>query len=468
MSKGRFLKAATTLGLCAALLLPSLGLAAKKAPKGIPGPAKRELTTELDSMVGHNGTHVPGLGVEIYKNGKKAYSHFAGHRYFAEKPGQEDLPVTSKTRFRAASVSKMFTGFTIMQLVDEGKLKLDEDVSDLLGFKLRNPNYPETPITVRMLLSHTSSLRDGKLYAIPPQDSVQEFFTEKGKFYENGDHFAPPGQAPGKYFKYSNINYGLLGTIIEKVTGERFDKYQKSHILKQLDIKADYTPGNLSKGEFRNLGVIYQKNNQGKWNENGPWIPQIDDYQGKQPPKDQVKVQNPDHRDLDAFYDLKDYVPGTNATIFSPQGGLRLNCDELGHALEMLINGGKYKGKQIIRPGLLKEMMTPQWTYDPKNPNGSTYGGTIEAYGLSLYPIYGNSTSRVVKDHELNLWGHTGEAYGLLSGLFLIPGTKDGFVYMMNGEAVAEDDDPRSAGKFSGNYIWEENIMDTICRNAFF
>lgn len=466
MHKGRFMKAAV-LGLCAALLLPSVCLAAK-GKKGIPGPARKQLTRELDAMVGHNGTHVPGLGVEVYKNGKKAYTHFAGHRYFAEKPGQKDLPITGKTRFRAASVSKMFTAFTIMQLVDEGKLTLDEDVSSLLGFPLRNPHYPDTPITVRMLLSHTSSLRDGKLYAIPPADSVQEFFTEKGKFYEDGDHFAPLGQAPGKYFKYSNINYGLLGTIIEKVTGQRFDKYQKSHILKQLGIRADYNPGNLSKGEFRDLGVIYQKNRQGKWDENGPWIPQIDDYQGKQPPRDQVKVQNPDHRELDAFYDLKDYVPGTNATIFSPQGGLRISYDELGHALEMLVNGGRYKGKQIIRPGLLKEMMTPQWTYDPKASNGSTYGGTILAYGLGLYPIYGNSTSRVVKDHELDLWGHTGEAYGLLSGVFLVPGTKDGFVYMMNGEALAEDDDPRSAGRFSGNYVWEENIMDTICRNAFF
>ena len=73
-----------------------------------------------------------------------------------------------------------------------------------------------------------------------------------------------------------------------------------------------------------------------------------------------------------------------------------------------------------------------------------------------------------MKDHELDLVGHTGEAYGLLSGVFMIPGTKNGFIYMMNGEALAEDDDPRSAGKYSGNYVWEENIMDAICRNAFF
>jgi hypothetical protein len=66
------------------------------------------------------------------------------------------------------------------------------------------------------------------------------------------------------------------------------------------------------------------------------------------------------------------------------------------------------------------------------------------------------------------LVGHTGEAYGELSGVFFDSKTKNGFIYMMNGEAVAEDDDPRSAGRFSGNYIWEENIMNAISENAFF
>ena len=61
-----------------------------------------------------------------------------------------------------------------------------------------------------------------------PRNTPSGNFVKDGKFYENGDHFAPAGQAPREYFKYSNINYGLLGTIIEKVTGERFDLYQKS------------------------------------------------------------------------------------------------------------------------------------------------------------------------------------------------------------------------------------------------
>lgn len=343
------------LGLCAAVLLPAQGVLAKKPWRPRKPGTFPPGWTPWWAMT---GPMCPGWGWKCTKR-KESLHPFCRPPVFCGKPGQKDLPVTADTRFRAASVSKMFTGFTIMQLVDDGKIRLDQDVSEILGFPLRNPNYPDTPITVRMLLSHTSSLRDGKLYAIPPEYSVREFFVKDGKFYENGDHFAPAGQAPREYFKYSNINYGLLGTIIEKVTGERFDLYQKKHILKDLDIKADYTVGNLSKSAFRDLGVIYQKNNNGKWDEKGPWIPQIDDYQGKQPPKDQVKVQNPDHRDLDAFYSLKDYQPGTNATFFSPQGGLRISYDELGHALQMILNNGKYKGKQVLRPGALREMMTP-------------------------------------------------------------------------------------------------------------
>lgn len=421
-----------------------------------------KLTTELKSMLGDNGTKVPGLGTIIYVKGKPIYKQFLGSRYIDNTNRKKDLPVTEDTRFRVASVSKQFTSYTIMQLVEQGKLKLDGDVSDYLGFMLRNPAYPNTPITVRMLMSHTSSLRDGSIYAIAPPLSVKEFFTPQGQYWEEGKHFAPASEAPGEYFKYSNLNYGLLGTIIEKITGERFDLYQKEHIFKDLAIKADYTVGNFTPQEFKKLGAIYQKNKNGVWQENGPWIAQIDDYQGKQPQADMVYVQNPDHRETDKWCSLQDYKPGTNATIFSPQGGLRISYRELGHTLEFLLHQGKFRGKQVLSPQSLQEVMKVHWQYNKDNNNGNTYGGTLENYGLGLFRIVGNSTSRVCKNREVNLIGHTGEAYGLLSGIFIQPETQSGFIYMMNGEAVAEDDDPRSAGKFSGNYIWEENIMNAL------
>ena len=425
--------------------------------------AEAQLTKRLDAMLGDTGTKVPGLGVVLYRNGQEVYSHFIGSRRFLTQDGTAAEPITRDTRFRIASVSKQFTIFTLMQLVEAEKLRLDDDVSRYLGFSLRNPAHPDTPITVRMLASHTSSLRDGKVYSIPPSVNVREFFTPEGRYYENGDHFAPTEEGPGSYFCYANINYGLLGTIIEAVTGERFDRYQKKHILKELDTHADYVPGNLAKRDFAKLGTIYQKKDEsGHWNEFGRWYGKADDYGGQQPKKEFIYLQNPYAEDIQGWFPLKDYVPGTNATMLSPQGGLRISYEELTHCLEMLMNGGSYHGRQILSPTSIAEMLRPQWQYDAAQKNGSTGGGTLLSYGLGEVQIAGNSTSRVNRAHEVDLVGHNGEAFGLLSGVFFRPGTKDGFVYIMNGEAVAEDDDPRSAGTFSGNYIWEEEIMDAL------
>ena len=87
-------------------------------------------------------------------------------------------------------------------------------------------------------------------------------------------------EVPRQYFTYCNLNYGLLGTVIEAVTGQRFDDYQKAHILKDLDCRGDYVPGNLPQAEFEKLGTIYGKDDEG-----GSWQGQIDDFEGRQPEK---------------------------------------------------------------------------------------------------------------------------------------------------------------------------------------
>lgn len=430
--------------------------------------AKAELDQELSQMIGGTGTKVPGLGVIVFRDGKEVYSNFQGKAVIDEQQPSKSKPFARDSRFRIASVSKMFTVFTVMQLAEQGKLDLDADVSKYLGFELRNPNYQQQPITIRMLASHTSSLRDDKIYSIPPEMSLQEFFKPTGKFYVNGGHFAPKGEEPGKFFKYCNLNYGVLGTVIEKVTGERFDLYQKKHILKQLDIHADYVPGNFSRKEFAKLGTVYQKKDAaGKWDENGPWRGTQDEYKDGQPKANTIALQNPYNEDYQMTYSLKGYVPGTNATAFSPAGGLRISCEELSHALEMLLNNGSYRGKQVLSPESVQAMFKREWIYDEAKKNGSNYGGTVLSYGLGIYQMDGNSTARFSRDGKIDLAGHTGEAFGLLSMLAIRPGTKDGFVYIMNGEAVEEDEDDRSAGKFSNNYIWEETVGDAICRNVF-
>lgn len=409
------------------------------------------------AMIGDDGIKVPGLGVIVFRDGAEIFSAFHGRRELTT-----GKPVTRHTRFRAASVSKMFTIFSIMQLVEQGKLNLDEDAGKYLGFELRNPATPQKKITVRMLAAHTSSLRDGKIYSIPPKFSVEDFFSPHGKFFEDGAHFAPPEEKIGEYFTYSNLNYGLLGTVIECVTGRRFDLYQRENIFRQLDICADYLPGNLEPREFDLLGTVYQKKNaHGLWDEHGAWFGKVDDFAGVQPPPETVQLQNPYAENFQGEYSLRNYQVGTNATIFSPQGGLRISFDELANTLEMMMNSGFFRGRRVLCRESLSEMFKPHWIYDGKN--GQPYGGTILNYGLGFYFIDGTSGARLCREHVINLVGHTGAAFGLLSGIFFRPNTRDGFVYMLNGQTIAEDEDPRSRGEFSNNYIWEEKISDSVC-----
>ena len=214
---------------------------------------------------------------------------------------------------------------------------------------------------------------------------------------------------------------------------------------------ADYVPDNLSREAFSNLGTLYRRQKaDGKWDENAPWRSIADDYSEQRIIKDTIFIES-------ERYSLKGYVPGTDATSIAPQGGLRISFAELGHALEMLMNGGTYHGRQVLQPTSVAEIFRPRWIYDPVAKNGETYDGTMLAYGLGLYPVYGDSTGRVCRDHVINLVGHTG-------GMFFRPGTRDGFLYAINGLGIEPDEDPRSVGKFSGNYIWEEKIMDAVCR----
>lgn len=335
---------------------------------------------------------VTGAGVIVYRGGAEVYADFFGRRSV-----KKNKPVTRETRFRAASVSKLFTIFTIMQLVERGEINLDADAGEYLGFKIGAEK-----ITVRMLASHTSGLRDGKIYSIPPSYSVEEFFKRDGKFFESGAHFGE------RIFNYCNLNYGLLGTIIEAVTGVRFDIYQRENIFSQLDIRADYVVGNFSATDFENLGAIYL---------NGKATDEFD----AQPERDTIALQNPYAENFSGVYSLKNYRAGTNATIFSPQGGLRISFAELANTLEMLMNGGEFRGRRILSAESVAEIFKSNWLYD--GANGDTCGGEMLNYGLGSYKIAGGFA------------GHAGEAFGMLSGIFFRDNS--GFVYMMNGEDFA-------------------------------
>ncbi|MBR6013797.1 MAG: serine hydrolase [Selenomonadaceae bacterium] len=282
---------------------------------------------------------------------------------------------------------------------------------------------------------------------------MEEFFKTDGIAYENGKHFA----TEKNFFQYSNLNYGILGTVIEKVSGERFDKFIKKNILEPMNIHADYVVGNLSKKNFENLGTLYNQ-------ENGKWFATKDNF-SEQPKKDFADIWTK-YVDEEKFQSLENYKIGTNATVFNPAGSLRISFEELGNCLEMIMNGGTFRGKKIISKNSVDEMCKKQWIFDENLKNGDTYE-VMFSYGLGLYQIDGKSPARLCKNFDIDLIGHSGEAYGMISGLYFTPKTKNGVIFMINGVGVEPGVDEKSFGKFGNGFIWEEEIMNPILENIF-
>src|SRR5947199_4875281 len=109
---------------------------------------------------------------------------------------------------RVASVSKMVTAIGVMKLVDQGRLDLNRDVSDYLGWRLRNPNFPDRQITPAMLLAHTSSVREhDDDYVLPLGQTLQQALGDR----RNWDATHGPGDG---YFAYVNFNYPIIGSVI--------------------------------------------------------------------------------------------------------------------------------------------------------------------------------------------------------------------------------------------------------------
>ena len=170
--------------LCLSILLALLGGCA---------PVQRPLDRQLRSIVGDPQAPLASLAVVIVADDAIIYESYWGQRSIDEADPRRSQPVTPATKFRVASISKLVTALGAMQLVEQGKLELDADVGKYLGFALRNPSYPKRPITARMLLSHTSSLRDAGFYNLPPPYTLQDMFVPGGAYYANGAHFARPG-----------------------------------------------------------------------------------------------------------------------------------------------------------------------------------------------------------------------------------------------------------------------------------
>ncbi|MGE4276774.1 MAG: serine hydrolase [Lawsonibacter sp.] len=429
--------------------------------------AEDPVAEDLNAILNDAAAPITGYAVMAYRDGQLTYQRTGGSRYLDQQDPANNLPLELNSRYRTASISKIFTTIGAMRLVEQGKLDLDEDISTYLGFVVRNPNFPDIAITPRMLLSHTSSLRDGSIYSIPPEYGIKEFFSPDGKYWLNGEHFASTEDGvsctPGQYFCYCNLNFAVIGTIIERLSGQRFDEYMKANILEPMGIKASYNPGDFDADEIKNVSVLYQKMQKNVWDVTGPYVAQIDDYRGQVPDRNEVIVTNPVLQDEDMIADLSDYQIGTNGSLFSPQGGLRISPDEMKVLIDMFLNNGTVNGKQILEPESVEEMFTPVWTYDEAAQNGHTIG-LFYSYGLAIQTMTSQYGDRFVKDRDIVLSGHFGEAYGLLAGVFMDRETGDVIYYVMTGMGAPEDE---NYGEYSGMYKWEERFCTALLNDLF-
>lgn len=430
--------------------------------------AKDPVAQDLNAIMDSPG--VSGYAVMAYRDGKLIYQRTGGNRYLDAADPANNLPLELDSRYRTASISKTFAAVGAMMLVEQGKLDLDQDVSSYLGFTLRNPNYPDKAITTRMLLSHTSSIQDGSVYSIAPEYSVKEFFTPEGKYWLDGEHFENSNdgvdRSPGSWFHYCNLNYGLVGTIIERITGQRFDVYMRENVLEPMGLKASYNPGDFDAEEIQNVATLYQKQTNGVWDESGPYIAQIDDYRGVPQDPNKVLITNPDLQSAITLEPLDDYVIGTNGCLFSPQGGLRISPNEMKVLIDMFLNDGKVNGKQIISKESVDAMFTPTFRALPDQSNGNTYGGLMCRYGFGIQEMSGEfeGGDRLLKDRTVSLSGHFGEAYGLLAGFFMDRETGTAIYYAMTGQGA---EDTQNVGEYSGMYKWEEMFCTALLDNLF-
>jgi CubicO group peptidase (beta-lactamase class C family) len=289
-----------------------------------------------------------------------------------------------------------------MQLVAKKKIRLDQDVSELVGFKVGNPKFPNTVITLKMLLSHRSSINDSEGYfsldAIDPSKNPNW-----AKCYNTYE--------PDKGYMYCNLNYNLAGSILEKVTGVRFDKYIQQRILDPLGLYGGYNVNLLDSNLFAKI------------------------YEFK---RDSAKFIYSPSAYTPRTEEINNYTMGRTTPIFSPTGGMKISANDLAKYMIMHSQLGKYKGGRMIPKKLSKQMQA--------------IISEEENYGMAL-----ETSTQLIPGKTMI--GHTGVAYGLYSIMFFEPKEKIGFVVISNGC------DPKTINGINGVLHKTVNILyDNLIR----
>lgn len=337
-----------------------------------------------------------GLSVVAVKDGRVVYQNAMGL-----KDIEYEAPLNGGDIFRIASISKSFSSTAIMRLVEQKRISLDDDFSKLVGFDVRNPRYPDKVITLRMVLSHTSSINDSQGYftldVINPATNP-----DWEKCYS--------AYAPGEGYRYCNLNFNMVGAVIERLTGERFDVHIRNQILRPLGLEGGYCVDSLDRERFVTLYAY----------DSGVFEPSPAAYASRQEA-------------------MIDYTMGYSAPIFSPTGGMKISAPDLARYMRMHMNSGTLDGVEIISKKSARTMRKPV--------------AKEEGYALALL-----QTDKLIPGETLT--DHTGSAYGLYSAMFFHPKKKYGFVAITNGCKPNYTDGFISVLRDAINVLYEDIVQE--------
>lgn len=187
---------------------------------------------------------------------------------YSDKENQ--IEATDETIYHVASISKLFIATAIMQLEEQGKINIDEDINNYIPISIRNPHFPETSITARMLLTHTSGIAWPQTYrealgiwehfdadqAPSPSEWVPQFLIPSGEYYNS---YIWKNTSPGTFELYSNIGNNVLAYMVEQISGQNFRDYCMDHIFIPLNMQN--TSYNYADLDLNKIAILYNNNN---------------------------------------------------------------------------------------------------------------------------------------------------------------------------------------------------------------
>ena len=332
-----------------------------------------ELDAQVDAIFKKSAT--VGGALVITNGDSIVYS-----RYYGWQDAQEQIPATKDTYFRLASVTKMVSGIGMMQLVEKGLIDLDGDISEYFGYPVANYYHPDTPITLRQIMSHTSSI-----YSVLPKAGRTVYSTlakaeRKYRYYTK--------KKPGTAYEYSNFAAGIAGAIMEAVTDMSINSYMENSVFAPLSIDAAYAASLLDEPEF--VSSFYS--DTGKL------------FRSAQTSLDYV---HEDFADPETHYDV---------TI----GDLWMRAEDLAKLTIALCGDGSVEGVKLLKEESLALMRADQASFQQS-----------VTMSKSRYGLFLQRETTLIEGHTF--YGHQGMKAGILCNVYFEPETGFGFVMVTNG-----------------------------------